>query len=54
MERLWREGLHVHPVRGPVETAQRVEARAFVAAVECTAGAVKVWSDSRYVCRGMP
>ena len=24
--------------------------RAFAAALECTAGAVKVWTDSRYVC----
>ena len=41
------------PVPGPVQTAQRVEVRAFVAAVEATAGAVKVWADSRFVCRGV-
>ena len=27
--------------------------RAFVAALECTAGAAKVWTDSRYVCSGV-
>ena len=38
---------------GPAQTAQRAEVRAFVAAVEYTGGAVKVWTDSRFVCSGV-
>ena len=40
------------PLRGGVQTAQRAELRAFVAALEATRGVVKVWTDSRFVCRG--
>ena len=40
------------PLCGRVQTAQRAWVRAFVAALEATAGAVKVWTDSRYVCSG--
>ena len=40
-------------VKGPAQTAQRAEVRAFVAAVEYTGGAVKVWTDSRFVCSGV-
>ena len=54
---LWIPGLHgcalAEAVKGPVQTAQRAEVRAFVAAVECTGGAVKVWTDSRFVCSGV-
>ena len=37
---------------GPCQTAQRAEVRAFVAALELTAGNARVWTDSKFVCRG--
>ena len=40
------------PLHGKIQTAQRAELRAFVAALERTAGNVVVWSDSKYVVRG--
>ena len=40
------------PLCGQVQTAQRAELRAFVAALERTGGNAVVWSDSRYVVRG--
>ena len=40
------------PLRGPAQTAQRAELRAFVAALERTAGNVHVWTDSMFVVRG--
>ena len=41
------------PLCGSAQTAPRAEVRAFVAALEATAGAVRVWTDSRYVCNGV-
>ena len=54
---LWMPGVEggelAEPLCGKVQTAQRAEVRAFVAALEATAGAVLVWTDSRYVSNGV-
>ena len=42
------------PLSGRRRQRKRAEVRAFVAAVECTAGDFKVWTGSEYVCRGIP
>ena len=40
------------PLRGPCQSAQHAELRAFVAALERTDGHVRIWTDSRFVTRG--
>ena len=54
---LWIPGVEggelAEPLCGTVQTSQRAEVRALVAALEATAGAVKVWTDNRYVCNGV-
>ena len=37
---------------GPCQSAQRAEVRAFVAALELTDGNARIWTDSKFVCRG--
>ena len=54
---LWIPGVEggelAEPLCGTVQTSQRAEVRALVAALEATAGAVRVWTDNRYVCNGV-
>ena len=40
------------PLAGHCQNAQRAEVRAFVAALELTDGHARIWTDSKFVCRG--